>query len=483
MTRAIRIATLAAITLAAACAQDATTPTAPALRPGGSVQSILVPGSGTWTENIAQMPTEHADATGAWVDGKFYVIGGYNATYDSLLHVTERYDLATGVWDTVAAIPGYPVFPIAWVRWGTIYVFSSFGSTEVWSYSTTTNTWRQRASSPAGKTWGLGAAVQGKFYLVGGSSGNDLYIYDPATDSWTSGAPIPTGKFWGGAAGVGDKFVVFGGESDQLTYVYDPLTDSWATGPVSPTGDFAASFVLDGLVYAISNPGQAWAFNTETLVWTQLATAPNAPPSRGPSGRVGRDFYMFGGNANGTVVTKFRPATVGNHAPVIDAGGPYSGLEASPINFDASASSDPDGDPITYSWNFGDGSGLVTDAAPQHTYASYGSYAVTLTVSDGTRETIAHFNVGVHDVRPHIAFFSAGHAAHFQASSSFTDPGANTWSATVDYGDGGGPHALALSGKTFNLDHTYSSPGTYYVTTHVDDGRLIGGRTIKVDVH
>ena len=44
---------------------------------------------------------------------------------------------------------------------------------------------------------------------------------------------------------------------------------------------------------------------------------------------------------------------------------------------------DPDGDPFTYSWNFGDGSAVNTTANPTRTYAADGTYSVTLTVTDG----------------------------------------------------------------------------------------------------
>lgn len=42
-----------------------------------------------------------------------------------------------------------------------------------------------------------------------------------------------------------------------------------------------------------------------------------------------------------------------------------------------------EGESVTYSWDFGDGSPVVTGASPNHTFNSNGVYTVTLTVSDG----------------------------------------------------------------------------------------------------
>jgi PKD repeat protein len=52
-------------------------------------------------------------------------------------------------------------------------------------------------------------------------------------------------------------------------------------------------------------------------------------------------------------------------------------------SFKGSTSTDPDGDPLTYSWDFGDSTDAVTTANASHTYGSPGARTVTLTVNDG----------------------------------------------------------------------------------------------------
>ncbi len=59
----------------------------------------------------------------------------------------------------------------------------------------------------------------------------------------------------------------------------------------------------------------------------------------------------------------------------------------------------------------------------------------------------------------------------YTASRSFTDSDSSSWSATVNYGDGGGTQSLTLSGNNFSLSHTYSSTGTYTLTVAVTDNQ------------
>ncbi|MFZ6752329.1 PKD domain-containing protein [Undibacterium sp. Dicai25W] len=66
-------------------------------------------------------------------------------------------------------------------------------------------------------------------------------------------------------------------------------------------------------------------------------------------------------------------------APVIQAN-PVTAVVNQTVNFSSSAS-DPMGLPLTYQWNFGDGS-TGTGATPTHAYSATGSYNVTLKIAD-----------------------------------------------------------------------------------------------------
>ena len=73
----------------------------------------------------------------------------------------------------------------------------------------------------------------------------------------------------------------------------------------------------------------------------------------------------------------------GNHPPVAVAHADHTSTSGSSltVQFSSAGSYDPDHDPITFSWDFGDGSATSAAANPTHTYGT-GAFTATLTVVD-----------------------------------------------------------------------------------------------------
>ncbi len=90
----------------------------------------------------------------------------------------------------------------------------------------------------------------------------------------------------------------------------------------------------------------------------------------------GQDDQTAGETAQGSSVSNL------NIAPIADAGDDIITNVGALIHFDGSASSDPDGEDLTYLWNLGDGS-FEKGASFDYTYFYSGEYLVTLEVFDG----------------------------------------------------------------------------------------------------
>jgi DNA/RNA endonuclease G (NUC1) len=175
----------------------------------------------------------------------------------------------------------------------------------------------------------------------------------------------------------------------------------------------------------------------------------------------------------------------GTEPPAGALDGPYTSSEGASVGMNAAASTDPDGDALTFEWSFGDGQS-ASGASVVHTFAQDGTYNVRLIVTDtrGLADTV-FTTATVSNIAPAIAAFNGASllpGERYTAAGSFTDPGVDPWSATVDYGDGAGAKPLTLNGKSFALSKTYNRPGTYTVTVRVsdDDGTSTATQTVFV---
>ncbi|WP_179957624.1 cellulose binding domain-containing protein [Exilibacterium tricleocarpae] len=99
---------------------------------------------------------------------------------------------------------------------------------------------------------------------------------------------------------------------------------------------------------------------------------------------------------NGSKATANTPAVIPELAGICTADNPVNtapqaSASAAPlrgsiplnVTFDGSGSSDADGDPLTYRWDFGGGE-TATEAVVTKTFDQAGTFPVTLTVNDGT---------------------------------------------------------------------------------------------------
>jgi hypothetical protein len=72
--------------------------------------------------------------------------------------------------------------------------------------------------------------------------------------------------------------------------------------------------------------------------------------------------------------------------------------------------------------------------------------------------------------------------ATYTAAGTFTDPGADAWTATVNWGDGSAAEVVPLSGHSFSLTHIYTAGGTYTVSISIADDDTSSSATHSVTV-
>lgn len=178
----------------------------------------------------------------------------------------------------------------------------------------------------------------------------------------------------------------------------------WASGPTAASSQWAEVLIINGPRLPVNgqdvNGGQGdvvLVYKNDTWAspggWSgpMAQTTPVAQQrsfvASGPVATIILKSGNVGGITTGTrfddvLVTKTGAPPVNQPPTAVASGSPTAGQAPLTVHFDGSGSTDPDGDPLTYQWAFGDG-GSAGVPTTSHTYLNPGAYAATLSVSDG----------------------------------------------------------------------------------------------------
>ncbi len=176
------------------------------------------------------------------------------------------------------------------------------------------------------------------------------------------------------------------------------------------------------------------------------------------------------------------PVVVPNRAPKAVAGAfPTNPFTSQVVQFDASGSTDPDGDPLTYEWDL-DGSGFKPlGEKPSHTYTEDGTVTVSLRATDPDgADSVAFFTITVRNQLPTVSIEATPKAPLSDEQVSFT--------AFADDRDGKiESYAWKVDGEAFGTTQdattSFAIAGTHEVrVTVTDDDGGTGQATLRVTI-
>lgn len=243
----------------------------------------------TWTQLPDFPGTARDDAASFTIGTKIYVGTGMEVGW-GLTNDWWCYDVATGSWSAIAAMPATPrQYCAAFAVNDTGYVFGGQDGTgalnELWMYDPANNTWAQRASLPAPARYAAAAFSFGDhgFIATGntadGAPTNELWRYDPAMDTWEQRAAVPGPARHRAAAFVNMVPAVVGGAdaNDQPLadgYRYDVWTDAWTAMAPMPAARFSLraseGIVTGGSSSFTEEHADAWYYAYFSDSWTVL---------------------------------------------------------------------------------------------------------------------------------------------------------------------------------------------------------------------
>lgn len=288
----------------------------------GFITCIHSPGTAAGWSTMAPMAGLRSGHSGAAINGKLYIAGGYGPGYGTTTVTLEEYTPATNTWAVKSPEPTSRANAAAGAINGKLYVaggetaIGSSALTTLNEYDPSTDIWQPRSALPSGVASAAVTALSGKLYLAGGRSGfairASLLIYDQATNTWEAKADLPT-PVWGASAHsldgkiyvCGGSTVTFGYGDTNIVQVYDPATNTWSPGPSLPglRRGMALATIGNRLFAAGGFGGAATGyvdfFQEYNLVINKWITHPQMPVATyGPIGAIINNVLYVSGGEN-----------------------------------------------------------------------------------------------------------------------------------------------------------------------------------------
>jgi large repetitive protein len=224
----------------------------------------------------------------------------------------------------------------------------------------------------------------------------------------------------------------------------------------------------------------SWNWGDNTPVSTGATPTPHAYAAAGSYTITLTTTDGWGNIATTTrAVSLVEPA--GNRAPTATFSATCGSFTVCVTN--SGGTTDPDGDALRYSWNWGDSTPVSTTANPSHTYNTPGTYTITLTVTDVwgkaapivTRQvtTLAEPAGNAAPTAVVSTPVCTGRSCALNTAGS-TDADGGIRNYTFKWGDGT-PDTVTTSTNT--QTHPYAAAGNYTITVVVTDN---WGRTTTV---
>jgi len=315
--------------------------------------------------------------------------------------------------------------------------------------------WFKSNSGTGGKLIGYGSS------RTGSSSSYDRHVY------LTNSGQLIYGNYPGGVQTVSSP----GGRS---------YTDNQWHHVVASQGSSGMALYVDGQLVASNSVTGAQAY---TGYWRlggdNLNGWPSAPSNHNFTGQLD-EVAIYGKALTAQQVSQHYAVATGAQAPT--AAFSVGGQDLT-RTFNAAASTAGAGRTISaYEWDFGDGSPTASGVSTGHTYASAGTYVVTLKVTDNQGLTgIKTTNVTV--TAPHaaptavIGSTADGLTVDFTSTGSSAEQGSQIVGYAWDFGDGS-------TSTQANPRHAYPAAGTYEVELVVTDdaGAASAPATATVEV-